>query len=251
MMRWKSVLLFVAIFVLGALAGFGAGNLYGNSAYDARLEQKAADVQSRLQTVNDNYLTLVREYNKLFTLKAPAVAQVSSAAVPATPATAANTAATASPAAAATPATAAPKATAPATEAKVAPTAAAKATVAPTAGPTAKPATGGSASSASSAAGNKPKAEFKALAIDGTGPLEGPPPLLVRFTDLSTGSITSWKWEFGDGQTSTDQNPEHKFMLCPGDKKLCTVKLTVCGPDGCTTATKPDYLWVSEECSGC
>ncbi len=251
MMRWKSVLLFVAIFLLGAVAGFGVGNAYGNSTYTARIEQRVADLQSRLQTVNDNYLTLVREYNKLFTLKAPAVTEVSSVAVAATPVAAASPTApkatiapTTEPKATTVPATE-PKATAVATVAKATPTAAAKATTAPTAKPTA------AAASASSTAGNKPKAEFEALAIDGTGPLEGPPPLLVKFTDLSTGNITSWKWEFGDGQTSTDKNPEHKYSMCPGEKELCTVKLTVCGPDGCTTASKPDYLWVSEQCTGC
>ena len=34
-------------------------------------------------------------------------------------------------------------------------------------------------------------------------------PLDVSFTDASTNSPTTWYREFGDGSTSTDQNPSH------------------------------------------
>ncbi|MFC1974536.1 PKD domain-containing protein, partial [Chloroflexota bacterium] len=33
----------------------------------------------------------------------------------------------------------------------------------------------------------------------------------VTFTDTSTGPPTSWLWDFGDGGTSTEQNPSHKY----------------------------------------
>jgi len=33
----------------------------------------------------------------------------------------------------------------------------------------------------------------------------------VQFTDTSTGSPTSWQWDFGDGASSTAQNPSHAF----------------------------------------
>ena len=33
----------------------------------------------------------------------------------------------------------------------------------------------------------------------------------VNFTDLSTGSPTSWLWSFGDGNTSNIANPTHTF----------------------------------------
>jgi len=34
---------------------------------------------------------------------------------------------------------------------------------------------------------------------------------IVQFIDASTGSPTSWLWDFGDGSTSTQQNPSHKY----------------------------------------
>ena len=37
------------------------------------------------------------------------------------------------------------------------------------------------------------------------------PPLTVQFTDTSTGSPTSWSWDFGDGKTSNQKNPTHTY----------------------------------------
>jgi hypothetical protein len=51
---------------------------------------------------------------------------------------------------------------------------------------------------------------------------------LVAFKDESQGNITSWKWTFGDGQTSTEQNPVHQFTRAGN---LVTV-LEIEGPDG-------------------
>jgi PKD repeat protein len=47
----------------------------------------------------------------------------------------------------------------------------------------------------------------------------------VSFTDTSTADkkIVSWLWEFGDGETSEDQSPTHRYQQ-PGSY---TVKLTV------------------------
>jgi PKD repeat protein len=41
-------------------------------------------------------------------------------------------------------------------------------------------------------------------------------PLVVSFTDTSTPSSTSWFWDFGDGNTSTDQSPTHTYTT-PGE----------------------------------
>lgn len=65
-------------------------------------------------------------------------------------------------------------------------------------------------------------------------------PLLVRFTDQSTGNITSWKWQLGNGNVSTQKNPG-AIYLNPGFK---TITLIV--SDGVTsdTITKSNYLQV-------
>jgi PKD repeat protein len=36
-------------------------------------------------------------------------------------------------------------------------------------------------------------------------------PLIVKLTDKSTGSPTSWSWNFGDGANSTQENPKHTY----------------------------------------
>lgn len=42
-------------------------------------------------------------------------------------------------------------------------------------------------------------------------PVSGVPPLTVRFSDLSSGYPDSWKWTFGDGTASSEQNPVHTY----------------------------------------
>ncbi len=59
-------------------------------------------------------------------------------------------------------------------------------------------------------------------------PAGGGAPLAVAFADTSTGSTTSWLWDFGDGATSTFGSPSHVYSA-PGSY---TVTLTVGGPDG-------------------
>lgn len=57
---------------------------------------------------------------------------------------------------------------------------------------------------------------------------------LVAFKDLSIGRVTAWKWDFGDGATSTEQHPLHTFAQ-PGN--YVTV-LEVSGPDGTARHSK-------------
>lgn len=78
---------------------------------------------------------------------------------------------------------------------------------------------------------------------DFTGsPTNGCPTLTVNFTDQSTGDITGWSWDFGDGTSSTQQNPTHDYAN-PG---AYTVSLTVTGPGGSDTNTKTDYITVDD-----
>lgn len=51
----------------------------------------------------------------------------------------------------------------------------------------------------------------------------------VDFTDQTTNAV-SWAWDFGDGATSTMQNPTHTYSLVD----TFTVLLTVSNADGCT-----------------
>ncbi len=79
-----------------------------------------------------------------------------------------------------------------------------------------------------------PIAEFSA------GPTSGVQPLLIGFTDLSLGNITDYYWEFGDTQTSTDQDPFYWYQNA-GDY---TVRLTVTGPGGVDVMEKTDHIHV-------
>jgi len=71
-------------------------------------------------------------------------------------------------------------------------------------------------------------------------PTEGNVPLTVTFTDESTKSPTKWMWTFGDGATSTQQNPEHKYSNIGS----YTVTLTATNDNGSNTVTKTDYITV-------
>ncbi len=80
-------------------------------------------------------------------------------------------------------------------------------------------------------------------------PLHGAAPLTVQFTDISTGPVVAWAWDFGDGATSQLQNPQHTFMQ-PGSYAVSlTVSLaaeSVFLPGGTTTLTRDDYILVEK-----
>lgn len=54
----------------------------------------------------------------------------------------------------------------------------------------------------------------------------------VKFMDVSTGTITGWSWNFGDGGTSAQQNPHHLYDSIAN----YTVSLTVVSDSGCSAS---------------
>ena len=67
----------------------------------------------------------------------------------------------------------------------------------------------------------------------GAAKVSGCLPVVMKFTDSSTactGSIVGWSWDFGDGGTSTQQNPVHTFT----SKGQFPVKLIVTASSGST-----------------
>jgi len=65
--------------------------------------------------------------------------------------------------------------------------------------------------------------------------------LIVVFTDRSTGDISSYLWDFGDGQTSTIKSPTHTYGM--QGKYFATLKITESGTG--TTATKTKQIMIS------
>jgi uncharacterized protein (TIGR02145 family) len=64
----------------------------------------------------------------------------------------------------------------------------------------------------------------------------------VIFTDNSVLEATSWQWDFGDGNTSTEQNPTHTYTA----EGTYTVILTASNGVLSATETKTDYLTVTD-----
>ena len=79
-----------------------------------------------------------------------------------------------------------------------------------------------------------PVADFSAA------PTAGGKPLTVSFISNCNGDISSWSWDFGDGQTSSLVNPAHIYTT----EGTYTVSLTVTGPLGSDTEAKNGYIKV-------
>ncbi|MES2431553.1 MAG: PKD domain-containing protein [Bacteroidota bacterium] len=73
-----------------------------------------------------------------------------------------------------------------------------------------------------------------------SSPLNGCSPLLVQFTDNSTGNPTQWKWDLGNGTTSFLQNPSVTYFV-PGQY---SVKLVIRNSAGADSLVKTNYITV-------
>ncbi|WP_440950216.1 PKD domain-containing protein [Methanosphaerula subterraneus] len=81
-----------------------------------------------------------------------------------------------------------------------------------------------------------PAANFTANATSGSTPFS------VQFTDQSS-DASGYEWQFGDGATSTEQNPVHTYTI-PG---AYTVTLVASGADyGSVYTQKPGYITVTD-----
>lgn len=103
---------------------------------------------------------------------------------------------------------------------------------------------------ATNAAGSDQEIKTNYISITGTGApvadfsastTTGDAPLSVNFTDLSTGSPSSWSWAFGDGGTSSAQNPSYVYNN-PGTYNVSLTATNGCGSDG---ETKVAYITVT------
>ncbi len=65
--------------------------------------------------------------------------------------------------------------------------------------------------------------------------------LFVQFEDLSTGNPTSWLWDFGDGTTSTQQNPAKRYS----EEGSYTVTLRVTNSDGSNQIRVEDFIVIN------
>ena len=63
------------------------------------------------------------------------------------------------------------------------------------------------------------------------------PPLIVQFTDSSKYAVTK-VWDFGDGTSTTSNNPTH-FYTYPG---TYITKLTIIGPGGCSSVSQKSIV---------
>jgi PKD repeat protein len=79
------------------------------------------------------------------------------------------------------------------------------------------------------------------VAAFGGSPVSGSAPLTVNFTDQSAYSPTSWSWTFGDGASSSAQNPSHTYTTAG----IYSVALMVTNSAGNDSTNRTNYITVS------
>ena len=80
----------------------------------------------------------------------------------------------------------------------------------------------------------QPTAKFTSDIISGCNPI------VVSFTNQSTGGPTTWFWDFGNGNTSTLQNPQVSYTVSGS----YTVSLKATNSSGSNTISKTAYITV-------
>lgn len=80
----------------------------------------------------------------------------------------------------------------------------------------------------------QPTANFTSNIVTGCAPI------LVQFTDQSSGSPTSWYWDLGNGTNSTLQNPSTTYISAG----IYTITLTVTNASGSNTKVMTNYISV-------
>ncbi|WP_321506259.1 PKD domain-containing protein [uncultured Methanoregula sp.] len=89
---------------------------------------------------------------------------------------------------------------------------------------------------------NAPSTNFNANVTSGAAPL------IVQFTDTtSPQQLKTWAWDFGDGSTSTEENPVHTYTTA-GTYTVALTGTTHQGMSG--TKTQPAYITVSSSLTG-
>ena len=91
-----------------------------------------------------------------------------------------------------------------------------------------------------------PRPAVTPVAAFNATPLSGTVPLAVTFNDQSTNTPTSWSWTFGDGSTSTEQNPVHEYTAAGN----YTVALTAANTAGSDVEEKTGYVTVTSGGTG-
>ena len=66
-------------------------------------------------------------------------------------------------------------------------------------------------------------------------------PLTISFSDRSKGNVSGWSWNFGDGNTSTEQSPSHTFASAG----KYTVSLQVTDGSSNDNEAKTDLVWAT------
>src|SRR5262245_34227380 len=80
-----------------------------------------------------------------------------------------------------------------------------------------------------------PEADFACAESSGAAPLR------ANFSDLSSGEVTRWRWDFGDGGSSSLENPVYVYR----NGGTFSVSLTVEGPGGTHSITKDALVTVT------